>query len=280
MDQNKINTGTYRLGAMYSKTRLAVKWLQYFIHASNGRGHGIHSPFVYELVREVLMDRRSYDAYEKIEQVKKTLLLDNHTLLVDDLGAGATPVGNKEKKVSSIAGRSVSNQKFGRLLFRLANYYRAKNIIEIGSSLGISAAYLAIADKTSRVITLEGSSAIAAIATETFQQLGLRNIKQVTGNFDEKLEKVIAENQPADIVFLDGNHKKKAVLCYFEQFINKLSPNALIIVHDIHWSLEMEEAWAIIQDHPKIKMSIDIFTAGLIFIRDEFQVKQKFTVRF
>ena len=44
LDQNKNTPGSYRLGPMYSKSQLALKWFQYYAQASNGRGHGIHSP--------------------------------------------------------------------------------------------------------------------------------------------------------------------------------------------------------------------------------------------
>jgi predicted O-methyltransferase YrrM len=264
---------------MYSKFQLAFKWMQYNLSASNARGHGIHSPFVYELVSSVLNDSRYYYAYEKIEQIKKNLLRDKRTLIVDDFGAGSK-YANEIKKVTEIAGKAVSKEKFGRLLFRLANYYQARTIFEMGSSLGISTAYLASADKLSNVITVEGSSAISDIAKETFRKLELKNIKLVTGNFDEKLTTLITENPPADLVFIDGNHRKKPVLEYFEKFMNKISKNSMIIIHDIHWSREMEEAWAIIEKHPKVKISVDIFSAGLVFFRDEFQVKQQFIIRF
>jgi predicted O-methyltransferase YrrM len=265
---------------MYSKIQLTYNWIQYVVLASNARGHGIHSPFVYELVSAVLNDDRYYYAYEKIERVKKNLLQDKRTLIVRDFGAGSSKNGNEIKKISEIAVKEVSGQKFGRLLFRLVNYYHARTIIELGSSLGISTAYLASADNLSRVISMEGSTAISGIANETFSQLELENIKLVTCNFDEKLETLILENPPADLVFIDGNHRKKPVLEYFEKFLNKISTTSMIIIHDIHWSREMEEAWAIIQQHPKVKLSIDIFSAGLVFFRDEFQTKQQFIIRF
>ena len=265
---------------MYSKSQLALKWFRYFVLASNAKGHGIHSPFVYELVTAVLNDKRYYYAYEKIEGLKKTLLQDEQNLLVNDPGAGSLQSREGLKKVSEIAGTAVSTQKFGRLLFRLANYYRARTIIEMGSSLGISTAYLAAADPLSRVITMEGYPAISAIAIETFRQLEFKNITLVTGNFEDSLKDLMDENPPADLVFIDGNHRKKPVLEYFENLLYKISPASLIIIHDIHWSLEMEEAWAIIQQHPKVNMSIDIFSAGLVFFRDEFRVKQQFVIRF
>jgi predicted O-methyltransferase YrrM len=265
---------------MYSKSQLAAKWFQYYILASSGRGHGIHSPFVYELVREVFNDERDYYAYKLIEVVKKNLLDDHRILELTDLGAGSKQKRNTKKNIGDIARNAVSDQKFGRLLFRLANYYRARNIIELGSSLGISTAYLASADPSSRVITMEGSPAVAKIATETFQKLKLNNISQVTENFENGLSNLISSHPPADLVFIDGNHRKKPLLDYFELFMGKISTTALIIIHDIHWSREMEEAWAIIQADSRVKMSIDIFSAGLVFFRDEFRVKQQFIIRF
>jgi len=152
--------------------------------------------------------------------------------------------------------------------------------MELGSSLGISTAYLASADAASRVVTMEGSPAIAGIARETFEKLKLRNISQSTGNFETTLSGQIEQNPPSDLVFIDGNHRKKPVLEYFEKFLNKISDSSLIIIHDIHWSREMEEAWDIIQADPRVKMTIDIFSAGLVFFRNEFKVKQQFVIRF
>jgi predicted O-methyltransferase YrrM len=266
---------------MYSKSQLASKWFQYYIRASSGRGHGVHSPFVFELIREVFNDDRDYYAYKLIETVKKTLLQDDRILQVKDPGAGSgIKKEHSKKKISDIAGTVVSDQKFGRLLFRLANFYRAGTIIELGTSLGISASYLASADTGSRIITIEGSPPIAGIAKETFEKLKLNNISQVIGNFEDRLPDLIATNPPADLVFIDGNHRKKPVMEYFEQFMNRISPSSVIIIHDIHWSREMEEAWELIQKHPGVKMSIDIFSAGLVFFRTEFRVKQHFTIRF
>lgn len=265
---------------MYSKSRLAYKWFVYIVRASSSRGHGIHSPFVYEFIHEVLNDRRSFYAYEKIEQIKEKLLKDKRAVYMLDRGAGFGKQVGSTRKVSEIATKSLSTKKFGRLLLRLANFYRPGAILEMGTSLGISTAYLASANSSARVTTMEGSLEIADIALQTFRCLDLKNVDLVTGSFEDNLDLVVGKDSPYGLIFMDGNHRKEPVLAYFEKFLRKHPPNCLIVIHDIHWSQEMEEAWKVIQGHPDVKMTIDIFSAGLIFFREEFQVKQQFTVRF
>ena len=265
---------------MYSKAQITSKWFRYLLSASNGRGHGIHSPFVYELVREIFNNDTDYYAYKLIETARKQLLSDTRTVVAEDFGAGSALKKKTRTTVKGIAGSALSDQKFCRLLFRLASFYKARNIIELGSSLGISTSYLASADEQSRVVTMEGSSAIAAVAKENFEKLKLGNITQITGDFDSSLPDIVSANSPSDLVFIDGNHRKEAVLRYFELFLARISSSSCIIIHDIHWSRGMEESWAAIQEHPAVKMSVDIFSAGLVFFRNEFQVKQNFTIRF
>lgn len=263
---------------IYSGTEIAFKYLNYARRASNGRGHGIHSPFVYEFVSELLNDPRAYYPFSAIEGLRLAMKKDRRIITVEDYGKSSGL--NKEMSVSAIARKALSTRKFGQLLFRIVNHYQPKNIIELGTSLGISGAYLASPDPDSRLITLEGSTAIAQIAKENFKKINLNNIRQVIGNFDETLGRAIQSTPPADLVYIDGNHRKEPLLHYFQQFMNKRSPDAIFILHDIHWSRGMEEAWKIIKDHEEVMLSIDLFSAGLIFFRNSFRVKQHFIIRF
>ena len=263
---------------MYSTTELAIKYLNYAWRASNGKGHGIHSPFVYEFVVKVLNDHRNFYPYAEIEKRRSALQKDHRMISIEDR-AECTVAGG-EVKIADIAQRSLSSKRFGQLLFRIVNYYQPENIIELGTSLGISGAYLAAASPDSSLVTLEGNPSISQIAAETFRMLNLKNIRQVTGKFDNTLSDVISSAPPSDLVFIDGNHRKEPTLKYFRQFLNKKSVDSIFIFHDIHWSREMEEAWRIIRDHQEVMITIDLFSAGFIFFGESFRVKQDFIIRF
>jgi predicted O-methyltransferase YrrM len=263
---------------MYSRTGLAFRYLDHFFRASNGKGHGIHSPFVFDFVTGVLNDRRYFYAYEAIE--KRRVELENDRRMIETVDYGKTPPLTRKVSVSDIARRALSTRKFGQLLFRLVDHYQPAHIIELGSSLGISGAYLASANPACSLTTLEGSPAIAAIAAETFRPLQLPSIRQIIGPFDEKLGEAIASGPPAGLVYIDGNHRKAPLLAYFRQFMHQRAPEAVFVLHDIHWSLDMEAAWTVIKDHPEVMLTIDLFSAGLVFFRDAFRVKQHFIIRF
>ena len=68
-----------------------------------------------------------------------------------------------------------------------------------------------------------------------------------------------------DVVFFDANHRKEAVLQYFEKCVKHISRYSVFIVDDIHWSRDMEDAWIEIQNHRDVQSTIDLFDCGLVF---------------
>jgi predicted O-methyltransferase YrrM len=265
---------------MYSPFHLAFKYLRYYLNASSGKGHGVHSPFVFDFITKVLNDKRNFYAYEAIEQVRQKLLLNKEKITVEDFGAGSAVHKSRERTIRDIARHSAKKPKYGQLLFRIAEHYDCKKILELGTSLGLSTAYLAAADPYAKVITLEGAPAIAAIARKNFEALNLFNTELIQGNFDETLAAGLQQLSSPNLVFFDGNHRKEPTLRYFHQCLEKAHHNSIFIFDDIHWSSEMEEAWASIRSHPSVTCSIDLFFTGLVFFRDEFKTPQHFTIRF
>ena len=270
----------FYIRTMYSKTQLVFKYLKYFLAASNGKGHGIHSPFVFDFITKVLNDERDFYCYETIEALRDKLQYDNELVTIEDFGAGSRVEKTKQRSVSTIAKSSLKPKKYSQLLFRMVNYYQPQTILELGTSLGITTAYLASGKTDAQVITMEGASAVVTIARQNFERLNLRNIQLTQGNFDETLAPVISHLSTVNFSFIDGNHRKDPTLNYFHQLLTKTNNDSILIFDDIHWSREMETAWAAIQSHPSVTLTIDLFFIGMVFFRKEQLKKQHFAIRF
>ncbi|MBC7904423.1 MAG: class I SAM-dependent methyltransferase [Gemmatimonadaceae bacterium] len=265
---------------MYSPIQLAYKYLAYYFSSSNGRGHGIHSPFVFDFITKVLNERKSFDAYKKIENIRGEFLNNHAQLSVMDFGAGSVHGNGRVRKVSEICRNAAKSAKFTRLLYRMAEYYKPEKILELGTSLGISTSALALAVPDADVITMEGSGAVADLAVAGFRASLLTNIFLVRGNFDDTLPGVLNLMGEVDLCFVDGNHRKEPTLRYFKSLLPYMRDGSILIFDDIHWSAEMEAAWKEISDHPDVLLSVDLFYIGIVFFSKDFKVKQHFVINF
>jgi len=240
--------------------------------------HGIHSPFVYRLVDRIFYNTSPQDIYTEVEAIRQKLLADERTITITDLGAGSHVNNNKQRKVSDIAAHALKSPKLAQLLYRTVADLHPNNIIELGTSLGVTSIYLQRAAPEAIVYTLEGSPQTADIAKETFNNAGLDKIELVVGNFDNTLPGIIDKLNRVDFVFVDGNHQKEATLRYFEWCLPKVDDGTLLIFDDIYWSEGMKEAWAQIKAHPKVTVTIDLFWIGLVYFRQG-QTKEDFKIK-
>ena len=252
--------------------------MKFLYHSKNE--HGVHSPFVFNLLKNCFYDKKKYPEYSILKNYRNSLLKSKSTIEVTDFGAGSRTGLTKNRKVSEIANSSLKSKKFAQLLFRMINYYQPETILELGTSLGVTSAYLASAKPDATLITMEGSASIASIAKNNLNQLNLKNVRVVEGNFDETLSNTLSKVQQIDFAFLDGNHRYQPTIDYFNQVLEKSTENTIIVIDDVHWSKEMEQAWVYIKQHPQVTLSIDLFFIGIIFLRKEFKIKQDFVICF
>jgi len=241
--------------------------------------HGTHSPFVYKLVDDVIYDFKSKKEYSSIEVHRKKLLNDDTLVTVTDLGAGSHLNKNKSKKVREIAKNALKSPRLAQLIYRLAKNNRPNSIIELGTCLGITTAYLSKAAPTAPILTIEGCPETAGVARQNFKDLGLKNIELRIGNFDELFPKEIDGRGRLDFVYIDGNHRKDATLNYFKWCLPKVHEGSLLIFDDIYWSKGMKEAWSEIKAHPQVTVTVDLFWIGLVFFKKG-QAKEHFKIKF
>lgn len=264
----------------YGALKLATKYLRHRLSASNAKGHGVHSPFTFDLIKFVLNDKKQYPSYSLIEKERTRLLKDDSLLDVDDMGAGSNVVNSTRRKVSDIARSSLKPPKWAQLLHRVCEHYRCKRVLELGTSLGITTAYFSKAPQSVDVLTIEGSAAIAERATETLGHIEADNVRQLIGNFDTVIPEIARTEQPFDLVFIDGNHRYEPTMRYFNELFALGHPDTLFIFDDVHWSAGMEAAWDEIKADGRVTLSLDLFFIGIVSASPGFKVKQHFNLRY
>jgi predicted O-methyltransferase YrrM len=236
----------------------AIKYLKYLVISKHRRGHGIHSPFVFDIVTRVLRNKINPDIVLMIESIRKKNLSDKNIISIVDLGAGSERMKSNSRKVSDIASYSAVPAKYGILLSNMAIEYGRPAIVELGTSLGISAMYLALSDPETTVYTMEGCSETAALAEQNFKAAGIRNIKLMNGSFDSLIPVIAAEGIKPGLVFIDGDHRKEPLLRYFSMISDISDERTVIVLDDIHQSEEMEEAWTEIGEYSNVSVTIEL----------------------
>ena len=252
-------------------------YLSYIISSTNQ--HGIHSPFVYDLVTKCFYsDQKKYSKqFKSIKKFRHSIAQNHKIIEVKDFGAGSKVFKSNKRKVSAIAKNVGISKKRAILLVKIVQYFDPSQILEIGTSLGIGTASLSIGNPKSKITTLEGCPETSKIAQNQFEKFGFDNVRIIVGDFKKTLPKTL-RNQKFDLIYFDGNHQKKATIDYFEQCLHSSHNKSVFIFDDIHWSKAMEEAWNYIKDHNKVTISIDTFQWGIVFFRKE-QPKEHFTIR-
>lgn len=241
----------YRIGA----------WCRHRLTARNTLGHGVHSPFLYYIVRMLIYDKNAYYCFARIEQRRRELLLDRRRIMLHDFGTGHSG----ERRISDIAATSLSDRSSAQLLFKLVNFLQPETIVELGTSLGVTAAYLASPSAQARVVTFEGSETVTAVAEETFRRLGLQRVEVVTGYIDTTLPVFLQGCQQVDFAFIDANHTEDATVRYFELLLPKCHERSVLVLDDIHYSAGMGRAWQRIKQHDAVTATFDLYGMGIVF---------------
>ena len=252
----------------------AKAYIKYLLASKNE--HGIHSPFLFDLMTKG-MRTHTQISFERVKKMRSELLRDHQMVQVTDFGAGSKVMNQRERRVSDIARKAGISYKKGKLLAGFTQYFNPGNILEIGTSLGISTAFLASGAPQSRIITLEGCPIVSEIAKSKFRKFEFDNIELVNGPFEQTLASVL-QDQVFDLIFIDGNHRKEPTIDYFEKCLSATNENSVLIFDDIHWTSDMEAAWEYIKNHSSVTLSIDSFKWGIVFFHLG-RVRQHVTLR-
>lgn len=248
---------------------------------TSGTRHSVHSPFVYKLIEEVIRDKQGYAAFRKINTVRQSLLKNSQLIEITEFNRnrGSMSMSHQLKSVSTLARESSVNEKYGRLLYRLAAFFKPETVIETGTSLGLSTMYLALANDNAKVFTVDACTIKSEQAAAGFKSLGITNVEQQIGLFDIVLPGLIRKSGKLDFAFIDGDYTCDGTTSIFDTLLKISHNDTVFVIHQIHKSTEMEKAWDRLAGYEQVTVSIDLFGVGIIFLKRELS-RQNFVIRF
>jgi len=258
--------------------KLILSYLNYQL--TSFTEHDLHSPFVYNFYMELIKNKNPYDDFEKLNNMRKELLLNETVLSINDFGAGSKTWLTNQRKIKQITKKGIAKKKQAEFLYKLINKFKPKSIIELGTSIGLTTMYLSLPLKKSTVYTIEGCTEIFAYAQQFFKKNGLKNIHSYQGQFKDIFPKLLSEIDVLDLLYVDGNHTYEATKANFEIALTKKNAQSIFIFDDINWSKGMQQAWKEIYAHHEVTLSLDFFYFGIVFFRKEQLHKEHYYLKF
>lgn len=202
----------------YSTPTVLLKYLQYYWVASNSKGHGIHSPFVFKFIQEILNGKSPLTAIENNTPAVKQIL--------DQIEAAVSaPLTPKNKIV------------IARLLKWL--------------------------NPITTLVTGDKKQFDADSAINTNAKIGST----------QSVESI-------DFAFIGEGQDGATILQSVNRVMDKMYSNSWVILHGIHADSNMETVWNTLKEHSNIRLSIDLFTIGILFCRKEQKEQEHFIIRY
>ena len=224
------------------------------------------------------LDASTAEMVHAIEAIRRRNNGSDEEIQIVDYGAGPPNASRTESEMRAGSAATITLGQACRaskpffwslFLFYLVREVKPRMVVELGTCLGLSAAYqaagLSLNGSDFRIVTLEGAPELAERSRGHFEELALA-VEVVEGSFQTTFEPVLKSSAPIDLLFVDGHHDEQATLRYFREARPFLSADAWVVFDDIDWSEGMRRAWAALEEEADVD-SVDLGDLGLIALR-------------
>jgi len=232
------------------------QYIRHLFYRRHRKGHGIHSPYLFEFVNKVLFNSRG--------TLVPAAVLNEHREL---------------RSEHSFVRHSSVSRKYGSLLYRISLWFQPEMIVELGTGMGISTIYLSSACPEIPLHSIEEDRERTALAAQLICRCCPGPVSIHWGEMDEKLELIKPLIPERFMAFVDGNHHYEPTVEYLRLLMDRAGDESVIIMDDIYWSRGMQRAWKEVVSWPEVKVSIDLFHFGILLLRKDL-LKTKIKIKF
>jgi predicted O-methyltransferase YrrM len=133
----------------------------------------------------------------------------------------------------------------GDVFSALVRARRPRTIVEFGTAFGVSGMYFLAGleqNEGGLLWTFEPNETWAELARQNLAAISPRH-RLTIGTFEQQVEGCLGADERIDLAFIDAIHTSAFVLPQLELVLARTSPDALVILDDIHFSSEMRACW-------------------------------------
>jgi hypothetical protein len=241
--------------------------ISYLFKARHRRGHGIHSPFLFRFVTEVMENDGFFSAYPKLAAAEQHVrgmlsILNEKSWQVPVTTPKGTPVRLKRSD-------HLLSPPFNRLLFRLVNEFSPSRISFFGNTFGVTLLALAIADSRIPLAAIVPNHSYRSFSLRVVEEFGAPNVE------------VREWGSVTDADFLVVQLPEDAATCdhILAQVLGNPAFAGVVVVCGIHTSRELESVWNNYKEMDRVRIALDLFDVGIFICKKGLQ-KEEFVVRF
>jgi precorrin-6B methylase 2 len=263
----------------------AASYLRHLVTARSTAGYGVHSPFMFEFLKNVVRGESDHGIITSIEELRREMLEDRRIISITDMGTGPSGKKTTERRISEISATAALPLREAGLLSRTVRDLRIGEqgaelraqgsgqggigesgiILELGTSLGISTLALALAAPEKKIVSVEGSPVLAVMAQENLIRYGAGNAQVLNMEFDNAITKLIEKKTKVSFAFIDGNHRGDALKHYVNS-IMEMGEEMIIVADDIHLNRDMYGAWCCLVASGTASVTFETYRLGMIFL--------------
>lgn len=209
------------------------------------------------------------DRFEAIERVRDRVGASKAPLVFDL--SDRFPGARIDTTLGDWASRAAIDPTRGRLLFALVDELRPRRCLELGTNVGLSAAYITSAleaNDLGRLISIEMVPEATEQARVDHVGLGLRRAEFRTGLFADLMPGALDDLGGCDLAFVDGDHHEEPTMDYFDALASSLAngTGGVVALDNVIGTEEMERAWERVRRHPRTAAAIRFEALGVVAV--------------
>ncbi len=220
------------------------------------KGYGVHSPFVFELITNVLEEKHAYYGYADLKTARLFLQQDDEIRSL----ARQNPLARQALRKQALSLRECE------WLFRLSNRFQLCHTVVVGSAMGLTPLSLTkYVSHGLHCIALEEEPTLASITRSLLRKRVTSPVEVRCGAYADLLPKALNELGTPDCIVLDV--MPDVLLPLFRQCIDYIGEDTMLIIRNIRHSSAALETWRTICACPSATVCIDAYTWGIVFFR-------------